>query len=54
MEEIKRQAAFRLPVRPARKRGPMLENAAALAVLSIGGYLAIRLADLVFRALGVA
>ena len=53
MEELKRSAALRLPALPKLKRTSMLEDAVAFAVLGGGGYLALRLAGLIFRALGV-
>ena len=54
MEELKRQALLRVPALPKLRRNPLLQDAAAFALLGVGGYLAVRLADLVFRALGVA
>ena len=54
MEELKRQAALRLPALPKLRKTPLLTDAAAFAVLGAGGYLILRLADLLFRALGVA
>ena len=53
MEEIRSRRAARLAALPKLRRTLMLENAAALAVLSVGGYAALRLMDLLFRALGV-
>ncbi len=53
MEEIRRKTAFRVPTLPKLRRTPMLENAAAFAALGLGGYGALRLMDLLFRALGV-
>ncbi len=53
MEEIRSKHAVRLSALPKPRRTPLLENAAALAVLTVGGYAALRLMDLLFRALGV-
>ena len=53
MDEIKSKAALRLPPLPKPRRTPLLDGAAAFAVLGVGGYAALRLADLLFRALGV-
>ena len=54
MEEIRKRTALRLPVLPKPRRTPLLEDAAAFAVLAVGGYGALRLMDLLFRVLGVA
>lgn len=54
MEEIRKDIAFRHPALPKLRRTPLLEDAAAFAVLAVGGYGALRLVDLLFRALGVA
>ena len=53
MEELKRNAALRLPALPKMRRTPLLADAAAFAALGVGGYLALQLAGLVLRALGV-
>ncbi len=54
MEEIRKRALFRLFPSVRLRRTPLLENAAAFAVLAVGGYGALRLVDLLLRALGVA
>ena len=53
MEEIKRNTGLRLPALPKMRRSPLLLNAAVFTALGVGGYLALQLAGLVFRALGV-
>ena len=54
MEETRKDFALRLPALPKLRRTPLLEDAAAFAVLAVGGYGALRLMDLLFRVLGVA
>ena len=54
MDEITRTRAAALPRVPRLKRTPVAENAVAFAVLAGGGYAALRLVGLLFRALGVA
>ena len=54
MEEIKKACAFRVFLLPKLRRSPLLADAAAFAALAVGGYGALRLMDLLVRALGVA
>ena len=54
MEEIRKRIALRLPALPKPRRTPLLEDAAAFAILAVGGYGALRLMDLLFRVLGAA
>ncbi len=53
MEEIRKRFSVRLPALPRLRRTPLLEDAFAFAVLGGGGYLALRLMELLFRAAGV-
>ena len=53
MEEIKSSLALRLPALGRWKKSPLLVDAAAFALLGGGGYLALRLMDLIFRLCGV-
>ena len=53
MEEIKRNTGLRLPALPKMHRSPLLRDAAVFTALGVGGYLALQLAGLGFRALGV-
>ena len=60
MEEIRKQAVLRLPafpqperVKALLRRRPLAADALAFAVLGGGGYAALRLMGLLFRALGV-
>ncbi len=53
MDEIRIIAAPRTVSLPKLKRTPLLTDAAAFAVLGGGGYLALRLMDLLFRLCGV-
>lgn len=54
MEEIKKTFELHLPALPKLHRTPLLEDFVAFAALSGGGYIALRIMDLIFRALGVA
>ncbi len=54
MEEIKKAAALRLPTLRGLKRTPLLTDAIAFAALGGGGYLALRLMDLLLRLCGAA
>lgn len=54
MEAIRKLTALRLPALPKRKRTPLLADAAVFAALAGGGYAALQLMGLLFRALGVA
>ena len=53
MEEIRKTASLRLPALPRVKKTPLLTDAFAFAVIGGGGYLALRLMDLVFQLCGV-
>ena len=53
MEEIRKTAALRLPALPRVKKTPLLTGAAAFAALGGGGYLALRVMDLIFQLCGV-
>ncbi len=53
MEEIRKGFALRLSALPRLRRTPLLEDVCALAFLGGGGYLALRLMGLLFRAVGV-
>ena len=53
MEEIRKQAAIRLPALPKLKMTPLMADAIAFAVLGGGGYAALRLMGLLFKLCGV-
>ena len=53
MDEIRKIAAPRPISLPKLRRTPLLTDAVAFAVLGGGGYLALRLMDLLFRLCGV-
>ncbi len=53
MDEIKKRSAISLPALPTLRRTPLTESICAMLVLGGGGYAALRLMDLLFRALGV-
>lgn len=54
MEKIIRTVGQSLPALPKLHWTPLLEDAVAFAVLGGGGYIALRIMDLIFRLLGVA
>ena len=53
MEKIMKRIPIRLPAMPKLRRTPLMEDAAAFAILGGGGYIALRLMGLLFHALGV-
>ena len=53
MEEIRKQIALHLPALPKVRMTPLLADAIAFALLGGGGYAALRVMDLLFKALGV-
>ena len=54
METIRKMVALRLPALSKLRRTPLLESAAAFAALAFGGWGALWVMELLFRALGVA
>ena len=54
MEKTIRTVEQSLPALPKLHWTPLLEDAIAFAVLGGGGYIALRIMDLIFRLLGVA
>lgn len=60
MEEIRKETTLRVPaadlsVWKARlRKSPMLENAVAFAALGLGGWAALWVMELLFRAVGAA
>ena len=54
MEELKPNAALPAPALPKLRRTPLLENAVALAALLGGGWAALWVMELLFRAVGAA
>ena len=54
MEAIRKVFALRAPALTKLRRTPLLESAVAFAALGLGGWSALWLMELLFRALGVA
>lgn len=54
MDAIRKMFAPRLPALAKPRRAPLLESAVAFAALGFGGWGALWLMELLFRALGVA